>query len=54
VIADSYSIGELFKKFDKKSEGYIGIEQYKEALEENPYMFNWFELLNQGGSQKYA
>ena len=46
---DDDAIREIFDKIDNNHDGKLDIDEYKKALEGNPGLFQWFDLLNQGG-----
>jgi len=43
---DRESLLEIFKKIDLNGDGFVDIQEYKQALKENPGLFEWVDLLN--------
>lgn len=43
---DDDAIREIFDKIDNNHDGKLDIDEYKKALEGNPGLFQWFDLLN--------
>ena len=37
-----------FKKLDRKNDGIIDLEEYKEAMMANHNLYEWFEFANRG------
>ncbi len=48
VKVDTEGVREIFDRIDKNHDGIVDIDEYKRAMKENPNLFEWFDLLNQG------
>ena len=43
---------EIFDKMDSNKDGIVDVDDYKAALQGNPGLFQWFDLLNQSGQHE--
>jgi len=49
---DPEALRDIFEKMDSNGDGVIDVDDYKAALQGNPGLFQWFELLNQQGQDQ--
>jgi len=47
---DREALRDIFERMDANKDGIVDIDEYKDALTDNPQLFGWFDLLNQGSS----
>ena len=51
VTADDENLREIFRNIDIDKDAHIDVHDYKQALSNNPFVFQWFDLFNKGSSE---